>query len=80
MVKAMKRHIRVARVRTMRSNFMRGLSSLLTIADEPRPRHSREPMACLRDDFAKIGADMYVAVERETAHEEARRKAIPAAE
>lgn len=80
MVKAMKRQIRYAHALATRSEFVKGLSSLLTIYDEPRRRKYREPMDALRDDFAKIGTDMQRAVDREYAREKARRKTITAAE
>lgn len=79
MVKAMKRQMRSL----VRSHFVRGLSSLLDVA-EPAPRsyHARDTMQALRGDMKKIGADMYRVIDREQAVEKAKaaRKEITAAE
>lgn len=80
MVKTMKRQMRYARALAVRSDFVKGLSSLLTIVDEPRRPQKRAPMDALRGDFVKIGTDMHRAVDREHAREKARRKAADAAE
>lgn len=56
-----------------RSHFVRGLSSLLDVA-EPAPRRytSKNSMRALRGDMEKIGADMYRVIEREQAVEKAK--------
>lgn len=76
MVKDMKRQMRVAR-----RQFVRGLSSLLTIAETP-PRRRNMPAIdeALHRDMEKIGADMWRVVDRELAHEKAARKTLTAAE
>jgi len=63
-----------------RSQFVRGLSSLLTISEAPRRPRGPEPMEALHGDMERIGADMYRVIEREKAHEKASRKTLTAAE
>ena len=73
MVKAMKRQMRYV----ARSQFVRGLSSLLDIATpHKRPTaYPRDPMAALRGDMERLGLDMGTVIDRERAREKATRKA-----
>lgn len=77
MVKAMKNQMRYM----ARSQFVRGLSSMLDISSTSRRVYQRgDIMDSLRGDMEKIGADMHRVVEREKAREKASRKTLPAAE
>lgn len=60
-----------------RSQFVRGLSSLLDIATpHKRPtRYPRDPMAALRGDMERIGLDLGAVIDRERAREKASHKA-----
>lgn len=72
MVNAMKRQMHAAR-----SEFVRGLSSLLDLSSPPtRDRKRRSAMSSLRGDMEKIGADFHRVIDRERADE----KASPARE
>lgn len=75
MVKEMQRHVRIAQ-----RQFVRGLSSLLSISETPPRRKRIDPMDALRGDMERIGADMSRVIKREKAREKASRKAIQAAE
>lgn len=71
MVKAMKKQMRYM----ARSQFVRGLSSLLDISGtQPRAYSKRNAMQALRGDMVTIGADMHRVIEREKANEKATRK------
>jgi hypothetical protein len=77
MVKAMKRQMHFV----TRSEFVRGLSSLLDISySRPRGHERRGAMQALRGDMAKIGADFHRVIERERDDEKApaARKESPA--
>lgn len=75
MVKEMQRHMRIAQ-----RQFVRGLSSLLSISETPPRRKRIEPMDALRGDMERIGSDMSRVIQREQAREKAARKTLPAAE
>lgn len=64
-----------------RSQFVRGLSSMLEISGTSHRVYQRgDIMDALRGDMEKIGADMRRAVEREKAREKASRKTFPTAD
>lgn len=75
MVKEMQRHVRIAQ-----RQFVRGLSSLLSISETPPRRKATQPMDALRGDMERVGADMHRVVEREKRREKASRKTLTAAE
>lgn len=68
MVKAMKRQMNAAR-----SEFVRGLSSLLDLSSPPprERRRRKNAMSSLRADMEKIGADFHRVIDRERGNEEA---------